>query len=113
MSKEVKQTSNSELPPSRSTLIKIDEVPVGNFIGYRLRLDNGTSIDLPPVATPLVRNLTIGAEFELAPREDEIDGQLKKFDGQTSVVVTGSKKSSLRFIVSNEYILEEENTQSP
>jgi hypothetical protein len=99
MGKESKQIGNLS-----GALTCVEEVKVGEAIGYDLYLDNGTRISLPPEGKITRKSLQIGDRFELEPRVDVFEGKPKKYDNQTRITVTRINKPSANFITTNDSI---------
>ncbi len=74
--------------------------------GFELSLDDGSRIMLPPIAreTP-IEHLRIGDRLRLSPREDMIEGELRRFDDETQVVVARDDERLLGFVVADNLIV--------
>jgi hypothetical protein len=92
MNIENRLVSSPELQVPTVKLMRIEEVPSGPFTAYCLHLNNGTCINLPPDALVSVRNLIVGDDLIMTPREDVLDGELRRFEDQTDITVKRSKK---------------------
>jgi len=102
---ESKQTAEISANPLNGRLTRIEKVSPKHPSGYILHLDSGIKINLPPESIPTVKKVHFGDKFELSPREDLVEGELKKFDDQTRISVKRTNLSSLEFIVTNNCIV--------
>lgn len=89
------------------TFLGVSEISTRySFNAFELDLSNGLKINLPPIAKDvIVDKLQHGDRFVLSPREDVIEGELRKFDDQTTVEVFRGDERLLSFIVGNHLIL--------